>query len=236
MSQHQLKNIRAVIFDVGNTLTTPDWERIHTASRKFINTPFDAEDLQKRISEILFKADTDEAFLKNLASKSVRTGWHLLKLYEELGLNQSQIEDMAAALDTLHLNRHLWTRLNEDAFDVINQLKNRGLRIGVISNSEDGQVENLLKAVKIVPLLDVYLDSYVVGITKPDPKIFQMAVKTLNVAPEEAVYIGDSYTQDIIGARNAGLKAILFDPLNLHLNKDVVKIHSLKEILELFIQ
>jgi HAD superfamily hydrolase (TIGR01549 family) len=147
-----------------------------------------------------------------------------------LGLNQSQIEQLAVALDELHLNRHLWTRLNEDAFDVINQLKNRGLRIGVISNSEDGQVENLLKAVEIVPLLDVYLDSYVVGITKPDPKIFLMAVNRLNVAPEEAVYIGDSYTQDIIGARRAGLKAILFDPLNLHLNRDALKIDSLKEI------
>jgi FMN phosphatase YigB (HAD superfamily) len=73
MSQYQLKNIRAVIFDVGNTLTTPDWDRIHTASRKFTNIPFDAEDLQKRISEILFKADNDKAFLKNLAGKSVRT-------------------------------------------------------------------------------------------------------------------------------------------------------------------
>jgi putative hydrolase of the HAD superfamily len=231
MSQNQLNDIRAVIFDVGNTLTTPDWERIHAVSRKFIDAPFDAEDLQKRIAEILFKADNDEIFLKNLAGKSVRTSWHLLKLYEDLGLNESQLEEMAAALDKLHLERHLWTRLNKDALDVFNQLKKRNLRIGVISNSEDGQVENLLKAIEFIPLLDVYFDSYVIGLTKPDPEIFLKAVKELGAEPEEAVYIGDSYRQDIIGAQSAGLKAVLFDPLNLHPERDVIKIRSLKELL-----
>ena len=231
MSRNQLDNIRAVIFDVGNTLTSPDWERIYTVSQKFINTPFDAEDLQRRISEILFKADNDKTFLKNLANKSIRTSWHFLKLFEDLGLNQSQLEELIVALDKLHLERHLWTRLNEDVFDIFKKLKKRGMLIGVISNSEDGQVENLLKAVKFIPLLDVYLDSYVVGLTKPNPEIFLKAVSALGVNPEEAVFIGDSYTQDIIGARNAGLKAILFDPLNLHHDRDVTKIRSLKEIL-----
>ena len=231
MSQNQLDNIRAVIFDVGNTLTSPDWERIYTVSQKFTNTPFDAEDLQRRISEILFKADNDKTFLKNLANKSIRTNWHFLKLFEDLGLNLSQLEELIVALDKLHLERHLWTRLNEDVFEVFKKLKKRGMLIGVISNSEDGQVENLLKAVKFIPLLDVYLDSYVVGLTKPDQKIFLKAVKALGVDPEETVFIGDSYKQDIIGARNAGLKAILFDPLNLHHDRDVPKIRSLKEIL-----
>lgn len=236
MSQNQLNNIRAVIFDVGNTLTSPDWERIHIANRKFIDAPLDAEDLQRRISEILLKADNDKAFLKNLAGKSVRTSWHFLKLYEDLGLNQSQLEEMIAALDELHLERHLWTRLNEDVFEVFKELKNKGLRLGVISNSEDGRVEDLLESVKFIPHLDVYLDSYVVGLTKPDPKIFLKAVKALDVAPEDSVFIGDSYTQDIIGAQNAGLKAILFDPLNLHPDKDVTKINSLKEIPRLLLK
>jgi HAD superfamily hydrolase (TIGR01549 family) len=231
MSQNQLNNIRAVLFDVGNTLTTPDWERIHTASRKFITTQFDAEDLQRHISEILFKADNDKTFLNNLANKSIRTSWHFFRLYEELGLNQSQLEEMMTALDELHLERHLWTRLNEDVLDVFIQLKKKGLRIGVISNTEDGRLEDLLKAMKFVPHLDVYLDSYVIGLTKPDPKIFLKAVEVLGVAPEETLFIGDSYTQDIIGARNAGLRAVLFDPLNLHPDRDVIKIHSLKEIL-----
>jgi putative hydrolase of the HAD superfamily len=236
MSQNQLNNIRAVIFDVGNTLTSPDWERIHTVSRKFINTPFDAEDLQGRIAAILLRADNDKTFLKNLAGKSVRTGWHFRELYEQLGLNESQLDEMTAALDKLHSERHLWTRLNEDVVGVFKQLKDRGLRIGVISNSEDGRVESLLEAMEFIPHLDVYLDSYVVGFTKPDPQIFLEAIKILNVAPEEAVFIGDSYTQDIIGARAAGLKAILFDPLNLHSDKDVERIRSLKEIPQLFIR
>ena len=231
MSQNQLNNIRAVLFDVGNTLTMPDWERIHAASSKFITVPFAAENLQRRISEILFKADNDKTFLNNLANKSIRTSWHFFRLYEELGLNQSQLEEMMTALDKLHLEQHLWTRLNEDVLDIFIQLKKRGLRIGVISNTEDGRLKDLLEAVEFVPHLDVFLDSYVVGFTKPDPKIFLKAVEILGLVPEEVLFIGDSYTQDIIGAQNAGLKAVLFDPLNLHPHRDVARIHSLKEIL-----
>lgn len=231
MPENVLENIHAVIFDVGNTLTTPDWERIHSVSKKFSDSEFQKAELQMRISKILLAADSDPDFLKNLADKSVQTGWHFRQVYKDLGFDESQLEEFINELDKIHLERHLWTKLNEDVFDVFEKLKNRDFRLGAISNSEDGRVEDLLLSVKLLPFLDVYLDSFLVGYAKPDARIFLKAIEDLGLSPNEAAFVGDTYTQDIIGARNAGLKPILFDPLNLHQRENVIKIRSLKELL-----
>lgn len=231
MPKNLLENIRAVIFDVGNTLTTPDWERIHSISKRISDFEFQETELQTRISKILLAADNDPDFLKNLADKSVRTGWHFRQVYKDLGFDESRLEEFLIELDKTHLERHLWTRLDEGVFDVFQELKNRGYLLGAVSNSEDGRVEDLLRSVKLLPFLDVYLDSFLVGFTKPDVRIFLKAVEKLGVLPHEAAFVGDTYTQDIAGARNAGLNPILFDPLNLHQRADVVKIRSLKELI-----
>jgi FMN phosphatase YigB (HAD superfamily) len=52
----------------------------------------------------------------------------------------------------------------------------------------------------------------VVGVAKPDPRIFELGLRAARTMPEETVYIGDSYFVDVVGARRAGLGAVLFDP------------------------
>jgi FMN phosphatase YigB (HAD superfamily) len=68
---------------------------------------------------------------------------------------------------------------------------------------------------------DVLIDSKLVGFEKPDPRIFQPALAGLGVAPEEALYVGDLYEVDVIGARRAGMAAVLLDPGGLHASRDV---------------
>jgi len=82
---------------------------------------------------------------------------------------------------------------------------------GVISNS-NGTIDSLLQALGLRPYLDFVLDSGVVGVEKPDPRIFRMALERAGVAPHEAVFVGDLYSIDVLGARAAGLSAILLDP------------------------
>jgi FMN phosphatase YigB (HAD superfamily) len=53
------------------------------------------------------------------------------------------------------------------------------------------------------------VDSGVLGIEKPDPRIFQAALQALRVAPEEALYVGDLYEVDVLGAQSAGIEAVL---------------------------
>lgn len=78
------------------------------------------------------------------------------------------------------------------------------VRLGVISNFY-GNVQLLLDDAGISPLLGAIVDSTVVGVAKPDPRIFALALERLGGTPEQALYVGDSHDKDVLGARSAGL-------------------------------
>jgi putative hydrolase of the HAD superfamily len=88
----------------------------------------------------------------------------------------------------------------------------------------------------LAPYFRFVLDSRVVGVEKPDPRIFQMALDRAGVAPDEAVYIGDLYSIDVVGSRAAGLDAILLDPAGLWGHVDCVKARDLLEAADLILQ
>ena len=226
-----LNAVRAVIFDVGNTLAMPDWQRISAIVTQHCDLKLDEQDLHARFCSVLREADGDRDFLSALAGKTIQTGWHFRRVYEELGLDKSQLDCLARELDHAHLARHLWSKLNGDAVPVLKKLRRQGMRLAAISNSEDGRVEELLILIGLTQYLDLYVDSYLIGFTKPDPRIFLRTVEKLGVEPREAVYVGDSFTQDVIGAREAGLLPILFDPHDLHTKVNAIRIHSLQELI-----
>jgi putative hydrolase of the HAD superfamily len=77
-------------------------------------------------------------------------------------------------------------------------------KLGVISNNF-GNTRGWCDEYELSPLLDVIIDSTVFGVAKPDPRIFEAALAELNVEPAEAIYVGDSYKADMIGAKNVGM-------------------------------
>jgi len=225
-----LKNIRAVIFDVGNTLTRPDWQRITAQTEKHFALCPDETSLQRSICKVLREADADAGFLRTLAQKGIAANWHFRRVYVEQGLNETQLARLSDALDELHRERHLWATINEEAVPVLEKMKRRGLRLGVISNSEDGRVAELLRALDIFHFFDLCIDSHLVEYAKPDARIFLDTVRQLNIEPQQAVYVGDSYTQDFLGARAAGLRAVLYDPFELQTEADGLRIKTLQEL------
>jgi len=98
-----------------------------------------------------------------------------------------------------------------EAPKALQRARDAGLIVGVISNS-NGSVERALEIAGLAPLLDFVIDSSVVGISKPDPRVFALGLQAARTAPAETVYVGDSYFVDVVSARRAGLGAVLFDP------------------------
>ncbi len=91
---------------------------------------------------------------------------------------------------------------------VLKRLRQR-YTLGVISNFY-GNVDRLLDEAGLSPMLSSIIDSNCVGVSKPDPAIFQMAVEQMGCAAHEVLYVGDSFDKDVRGARGAGLKTAWF--------------------------
>uniref|UniRef100_A0A832I788 HAD family hydrolase n=1 Tax=Eiseniibacteriota bacterium TaxID=2212470 RepID=A0A832I788_UNCEI len=105
----------------------------------------------------------------------------------------------------------LWTRPVEGAREVLDRLAALGLRLACVSNS-DGRAERHLVDCGVREGLEFVVDSQHVGVEKPDPGIFAIALDRLGVAPAEALYVGDIRSVDEAGARGAGMRFVLLDP------------------------
>ena len=107
-----------------------------------------------------------------------------------------------------------------------------GLVVGVISNS-NGSVRLALERAGLAAYLDFVIDSSVVKVAKPDPRIFRLGLEAAGTRPDATVYVGDSYFVDVVGARQAGLGAVLFDPGRVCDARDCVVAASLGDAVAL---
>jgi putative hydrolase of the HAD superfamily len=107
-----------------------------------------------------------------------------------------------------HRKLNLWSRRAERALEALDALRERGYRMAVVSNA-DGRVRGLLEEAGLTGHLEFVVDSAEVGIEKPDPRIFRTATDRMGLLPSACAYVGDIYEIDIVGARGAGLEAVL---------------------------
>ncbi|MCA1626850.1 MAG: HAD-IIIA family hydrolase, partial [Acidobacteria bacterium] len=161
-----------------------------------------------------------------------RRGWIFRRMYGSLGFDEEMCERLSVSVDAAHTERHLWCGLDEDAPRVLTALRERGLRLAVISNTEDGRLDELLELAGIKSHFDFLLDSFVVKQRKPDAAIFRLALSRLELQPDQAVYVGDSYGHDALAALAVGMRAVLVDPLGLFPDAVCPRIRSLAELIE----
>jgi putative hydrolase of the HAD superfamily len=101
-------------------------------------------------------------------------------------------------------------RLFDDVLPALAALKARGLKLAVVSNWDE-RLRPLLRDLRLDVHFDAFAISHETGCTKPAPEIFQRAVAQLDVPPACILHIGDSATEDVAGARAAGISATLLD-------------------------
>ncbi|MDP6379733.1 MAG: HAD family hydrolase, partial [Phycisphaerae bacterium] len=106
-------------------------------------------------------------------------------------------------------------RLFPNALPTLEALRELRFKIALVSNTPWGTPEYLwmqqVERLGLSPFLDVQLFSSAVGWSKPDARIFGLALERLGCRPDEAIFIGDDYSADIQGAKAAGLTAIWID-------------------------
>jgi putative hydrolase of the HAD superfamily len=152
--------------------------------------------------------EASQAMEKSSGNDTERASTYLEALFRFSGVPAERMREVRDCLGELHRERHLWCSVKERTHEALARLRAAGIRLGIVSNS-DGRVEQALTIAGLRDYFDVVVDSALVGVEKPNPVIFQTALDALGVAPEEALYIGDLYEVDVLGARAAGIEAVL---------------------------
>lgn len=222
---------RAVLFDLGNTLHHLDHAWIAGCISAH-GHPTTARQVHE--AEYRGKADVDARFRArhDPGSDASRQTNYVGIILDALRVPADQQPAISAALHAENQRVGLWRVMHDDTPAVLAALRDRGLQLAVVSNA-DGRVAGALAASGLAPHFTAIIDSHVVGVEKPDPRIFRFALDACGVDPAEALFVGDIYEIDVVGARNAGMDAVLIDQLALYGDVDCRRIAHLGELLDL---
>jgi putative hydrolase of the HAD superfamily len=202
--------IRAVLLDAGNTLVCLDFDEIgRCLAREGVPVAVDA----LRRGEYHGRAAVN-AMVEGVetGTDSSRARVYFGAILRAIGIDGDRADSLFEVVQRRNREVGLWRVVPDGTPEALRLLRESGIAVGVISNS-DGSAARLLGEVGLAPLLSCVIDSAVVGVEKPDPRIFRMGLERLGVCAHEAVYVGDLYTVDVLGARRAGITGILVDPL-----------------------
>lgn len=213
----------AVLFDAGNTLVFLDYGRLAKAIGDALALPLTEEGLKRHAGAAAL------AMEEGRLTDRERGTIFLLTLFELAGVPAARTEDLKTALLEMHQRMHLWGATEAGTAEALARLRAGGLRLAVISNS-DGRAATALEAAGLLDQFEFVIDSGEVGVEKPDPRIFQIALDRLGIKPADALYVGDLYEVDVVGARAAGLDVVLLDPSGDHAGRDVKTVRSVAEL------
>jgi putative hydrolase of the HAD superfamily len=159
------------------------------------------------------------------------TSWRVyaVRLLEMLEATGDAASVVSARIKERHRQGNLWTHVEAGTLETLAQLKDRGFTLGVVSNA-DGRVESFLELVGITRYLDFVIDSGRVGVEKPNPRIFELALERAGVSAPEAVHVGDVYEVDVVGARAAGIDPIMIVSNGGPAPRDVPVIRAFTEL------
>ncbi|MEY4173728.1 MAG: hypothetical protein RI900_893 [Actinomycetota bacterium] len=182
------------------------------------------------------------AHYRGMAAKSIAGApekfWHDYNLAYVRSVGVPPEEEDQAALEFEHTrNAWTWRWPIPESVQALQELHRRGMPLGVVSNAS-GQIAQVLSRSGVCQAGDgphtpvrVVIDSHLVGVAKPDPRIFDFALEHFpGVARERIAYVGDSVTMDVGGARAAGLHPILLDPYDDHPDADFDRLQSLLQL------
>jgi putative hydrolase of the HAD superfamily len=218
--------IKAIFFDVGNTLLFPNRERIHAplAERGFIPDAEHLRDLECRTKN-RFDGMMTGTIPKNGSPDHGFWWMFYSQLLSEIGLDDDAIRDQ---LVTSIRNSGNWDTIRPGTAEQLHEIGER-YRVAVISNA-DGEIEDVLQRCGIARCFRTITDSGLVGYEKPHPEIFRQALKSMNAAPAESLYVGDVYSVDYLGATGAGMQAMLMDVPGAYRDQGVPRVESLEEL------
>ena len=223
-------SIDTLFLDAGGVLVFPNWTRVSAALARH---GVDADPRALAAAEPPVKRQMDVGHTIATTDDD-RRGW----LYFDLILERVGVEPSAATaaavreLYEYHQQMNLWEYAPDGAEAALQHLRRLGLRLVVVSNA-NGRLATVFDRIGLSKYFDCVIDSFLEGVEKPDPRLFQIALSRSGASAERTLHVGDLYHVDVVGARAAGLSAVLYDAADLYPDCDCPRVRSLQELVQM---
>lgn len=211
---------RTIFFDVGNTLLFPNRRRILAALTANLHPTLS----QWQALERRTKSEFDRGMQGGRVDHSFWWTFHTYLLQDTNALSD-ELRDELVRNTQFSAN---WDQILPGTRESLERIGSKHA-IAVISNA-DGKIDAVLGRCGICDCFGSITDSGIVGQEKPHPAIFQAALEKMRCQPAESLYVGDVYSVDYVGARNAGMDAILFDVAGTYRDRGLPRVESLEEL------
>jgi putative hydrolase of the HAD superfamily len=210
---------RVIFFDVGNTLLFPNRAKMLAPIPSHRHPTIE----QWQALERKTKNEFDQGMQSGRVDHGFWWTFHtylLAELGEDASLRSALIENTQ--------NSANWDQILPGTREALDRIR-QNFRIAVISNA-DGGIERVLSRCGIAACFESITDSGIVGVEKPRPEIFAAALKAMQARADESLYVGDVYSVDYVGARNAGMEAILLDLAGAYRDRELPRVESLEQL------
>lgn len=209
-----MRRFDALIFDLGSTLIYFDgnWSKIYSQANaelvgylKAAGLKLDGDAFQREFNTRLenYYAEREAEFIE------YTTAYNLRALLAEWGYPEAPDSVINPALEAMYRVSQAYWKPEPDAAPTLKKLCEQNYQLGLISNAaDDADVQALVDKANLRPYFKIILSSAAVGIRKPHPRIFEIALEALETAPSSAAMVGDTLGADILGAQNTGMFSI----------------------------
>lgn len=222
--------ITHVFFDAGNTLLHLDFEFIRKALGD-LHVDVTVKDL--RAAEGQARSVVDQAVRSGTPrGDQERARDYFGALFRAAGVSEHLFPALEERLLEHDRTLGLWSQVPDGTPQVLASLREKGKRLGVISNS-DGRLRQRLAQHGLLSCFDSVIDSSLVGVEKPDRRIFELALEETGARPDRSLYVGDIYTLDVEPATQLGFRAVLLDGAGTYPHPPCTVVRRLRELLSL---
>lgn len=208
-----MKDVELLSLDAGNTIVFLDHRACAEIVASVLGRSVDADVMER--AEGVTKQRLDEGrLLAPLPDLDITPAWGAVMatlVQIATGVDEAAAAACARELWREHRRFNLWRKVPDGLVEGVRALRTAGVPVVVVSNSE-GQLAELFARLGLGDAFDLVIDSHHVGVEKPDPRIFALALERLGVAAPRALHLGDTFSTDVLGARAAGMRVALIDP------------------------
>ncbi|MBN2193837.1 MAG: HAD family hydrolase [Polyangiaceae bacterium] len=210
--------LRTLSLDAGGVLVCPNWRRIAAV---FATHDLAVDPRELAAQELMVMRQLDSADGIRLSTDEARTAAFLTRVFCRTGVEAppTALSAAVAELCRIHAEENLWDDVPADVVPALARFRALDLALVVLSNA-NGTVRKKFERLGMASWFAAIVDSGEEGVEKPDPVFFHRALARIHAEPATTLHVGDLYHVDVLGARAAGLSAVLIDRGGLQAARD----------------